>query len=195
VDISKTNEPLLAWAEPTAISKPASDFGVQIELHPSELVQPLLRERIVKDFAQDAAISIAIALIGGVLLFLATDSTFWHGFGLVLAVRVLFKLAITSSHALTAWLEVPAYHAGSLEIYPNQIRWVDSNQNEYVWPASTIRQIKLKVHKHRKGERAIMMVKFTRKISYQILVPPQISFDLIERSLHSTGIPVSRPKS
>jgi hypothetical protein len=193
--IISTTKPLLAWEEPIAISTPAPDFGIHVDIHAAERVQPILRERIVRDFAVDTGLSLIVAAICGVLIAFTESGNFWHGFGLVLAVRVILKLAFKASGTLEAWLDIPAFKSGCLEIYPDRIRWVESNKKEHIWPASTIRQIRLKHINHKRGVRHVMMVRFTRKKSYQILVPQDVSYDSIELAANTANIPVSRPKS
>jgi hypothetical protein len=185
--------PLLSWAEPVALASNAPDFGVHVEVLPADEARQHLRRKVWRDFLQIAGVSLAFAAGGGLLWALAAEGSFWAVFGIVFVVRTLAKLAFSGSSALTDWLNVPNFRAGSVEIYPDRIRWIAHDGGVHDWPASAIRQVRLRVYRHRKGTRSLMEVRFTRTRVYRMLVPSAVSFDAVERAVRAAGIPVSRP--
>src|SRR5262245_65308990 len=100
-----------------------------------------------------------------------------------------------ASNVSADWLEVPRFEAGSVEIYPDRIRYVAPAGTEYSWSASSIRQVRLSTKRHRKGARRLFSVRFPRTRSFHILVPESVTFDAIERAASAAGIPVSRPET
>lgn len=53
---------------------------------------------------------------------MAAEGSFILAFGMIVAVRVLTRLAFRTSDFLDEWLDVPRFRGGRLEIYRDRIR-------------------------------------------------------------------------
>lgn len=171
------------------------DYRAAVVKVPAAHAQAYVRRKLWKDFFPVVWINALAALIGGLLWAFAANGSFWFGFGVVLAVRVLVRLAFNASDFLEQWLTVPAFKGGRVEIHSDKIVRIDHEGQTLAWSPSAIRQIRLRLHRYWKGHRRIMTVRLPKRRNYDIVVPDAISFDEIERVVTPLGIPVSRPKA
>ena len=195
-DAIDSDVPTLAWDEPLVFGHEAQAGKLSVELVQADKAQSHVRRAMAREYAREFLLTAGVAGIGGLLWALAAEGSFLFAFGLIVTVRVLTRLAFTTSEFMDEWLGVPGFRGGRLEIYRDRIRRVDHEGREFVWPAAEIRQVRLKEHRHwRGGRRRVMSVRFPRTRSYHVVIPDDVSFDRLEAVLKASGIQAGRPRS